>query len=322
MNLTAEISSPELSIVVPAYNSAGYIGRTVQELLRYLDEAGRHGEVIVVDDGSSDDTQKVAAISTDVQVVRLNRNRGKGAALRAGMALARGSIRAFTDADLPYGTRPLSSAVRYINERGFHAVVGDRTLPGSTYVPPGRMRGVVSSAASFAFRTLVTGGIYDTQCGIKVFRGDVAGELFALTRVDGFAVDVELIYLLLKYRMDVKRMPVQLSNNEPSSVRVVRDSLVAARDILAIRRSWALGRYSSDYLVACLAADIERDTDSSRGAEDVEGSGARAKPSYAVDLSSTVAEQRARLRCDTTAPNDLADAGQTPSDSRLHNRAG
>jgi len=259
LSVTAGTGAPDLSIVVPAYNSAGYIARTVEELLGFLKETGQVGEIVVVDDGSTDDTHKAAAISPEVCVLRLKRNRGKGAALRAGMTRARGNIRAFTDADLPYGTRPLGMAITYINDRGFHAVVGDRTLPGSTYVPVGRMRGLVSNIASFAFRTLVTGGIYDTQCGIKVFRGDVAAELFAMSRVNGFAIDVELIYLLLKYRLDVKRMPVQLDNSGPSSVRVIRDSLVAAREILAIRRSWVLGLYRSSYLVACLAADIERD---------------------------------------------------------------
>ena len=256
---TAGNGPPDLSIVVPAYNSAAYIARTVEELLRFFKETGQRGEIVVVDDGSTDDTYMAAAISPDVRVVRLKRNRGKGAALRAGMARAGGNIRAFTDADLPYGTHPLAMAITYINDRGFHAVVGDRTLPGSTYVPVGRMRGLVSDIASFAFRTLVTGGIYDTQCGIKVFRGDVAAELFTMSRVAGFAIDVELIYLLLKYRLDIKRMPVQLHNSGPSSVRVIRDSLAAAREILAIRRSWVLGRYRSRYLVACLAADIERD---------------------------------------------------------------
>jgi len=269
LSVRAGFGAPDLSIVVPAYNSAGYIAHTVEELLRFLEETGQRGEIVVVDDGSTDDTHKAAAISPEVRVVRLKRNRGKGAALRAGMTRARGKIRAFTDADLPYGTRPLWMAITYINDRGFHAVVGDRTLPGSSYVPVGRVRGIVSSVASFAFRTLVTGGIYDTQCGIKVFRGDVAAELFAMSRVDGFAIDVELIYLLLKYRFDVKRMPVQLHNSGPSSVRVIRDSLVAAREILAIRRSWVRGRYRSSYLVSCLAADIERDGASWPEADDV-----------------------------------------------------
>ena len=250
---------PELSVVVPAFNSARYIGQTVRDLADFFDRTGIRGEIVVVDDGSADDTGQAARASSRAQVVSLAHNRGKGAALRAGMTRARGAVRAFTDADLPYGTRPLQSALDYINERGFHAVVGDRTLPGSTFLAPRKARRIVSDTASFAFRTLVTGGIYDTQCGMKAFRGDVAAELFPMTRVDGFAIDVELIYLLLKYRLDIKRLPVQLHSAAPTSVKIVRDSARAARDIGRIRANWAMGRYRSDYLPAALAADFERD---------------------------------------------------------------
>jgi dolichyl-phosphate beta-glucosyltransferase len=256
---TNELDTPELSVVVPAFNSARYIGDTVREIVAFFEQSGVRGEVVVVDDGSTDDTYAAAAVSPLAQVLRLDHNRGKGAALRAGMIRARGTVRAFTDADLPYGTRPLASAMHYINERGFHAVVGDRTLPGSTFLSPRRARRIVSDTASFAFRTLVTGGIYDTQCGMKAFRGDVAAELFPMTRVDGFAIDVELIYLLLKYRLDIKRLPVQLHGAAPTSVKVIRDSARAARDIARIRANWAMRRYRSDYLLACLAADLERD---------------------------------------------------------------
>ncbi len=251
--------SPELSVVVPAYNSARYIGATVDKLARFLDQRGIRGEIVVVDDGSADDTAAAAAVSPLAIVVRQERNRGKGAALRAGMARARGDVRAFTDADLPYGTEPLDRAMHYITERRFHAVLGDRTLPGSTYADSGPLRAVVSELSSLAFRTLVTGGIYDTQCGIKAFRGDVAAELFRLSRVDGFAIDVELIYLLLKYRLDIKRFPVQLLRNSSSSVRVVRDSWRAFVDIGRMRRNWAVGRYRSPYLVSCLVSDMEYD---------------------------------------------------------------
>jgi dolichyl-phosphate beta-glucosyltransferase len=105
------------------------------------------------------------------------------------------------------------------------------------------------------FRTLVTGGIYDTQCGFKAFRGDVAAELFRIARTDGFAIDVELIYLILKYRLDIKRVPVRLRYNAGSSVRVVRDSVRAARDILRMRANWARGAYRSPVLDSILAAD-------------------------------------------------------------------
>jgi hypothetical protein len=127
--------------------------------------------------------------------------------------------------------------------------------------------------ASFAFRTLVTGGIYDTQCGFKVFRGDVAREIFRLTRIRGFAIDVEVIYLLLKYRLDVKRIPVRLERNQPSSVHVVRDSAAAFRDIASIRLNWATGRYRTPMLADLLREELRRDAEDSAGRLSSPGAG-------------------------------------------------
>jgi dolichyl-phosphate beta-glucosyltransferase len=254
-----------VSLVIPAFNSAAYLDANVGAALAFFEAHGFDGEVIVADDGSIDGTADSVRASSAVRVLRLP-HRGKGAALRAGMLAATGNIRAFTDADLPYGLEPLPLAISYIRDRRFHAVVGDRTLPGSRYQNPGPLRRVISEVASFAFRTLVTGGIYDTQCGFKVFRGDVASEIFRLARIDGFAIDVELIYLVLKHRLDMKRIPVQLLRNAPSSVRVIRDSLRAVRDIASIRFNLANGRYRSPYLARLLEVELQADVDGARPA--------------------------------------------------------
>ena len=254
------MTAPAVSLVMPAYNSARYIDANVGRVLDFFERAGMDGEVIIADDGSTDGTANSIRTDERVRVLRLE-HAGKGAALRAGMATATGDIRAFTDGDLPYGMEPLPLAIAYIQERRYHAVIGDRTLPGSAYESTGLLRTAVSELASFAFRTLVTGGIYDTQCGFKVFRGDVAAEVFRLSAIKGFAIDVELIYLLLKYRLDVKRIPVQLERNAPSSVRVVRDSARAFRDIATIRLNWATGRYRSAALIELLQSELRTDVE-------------------------------------------------------------
>jgi hypothetical protein len=177
------------------------------------------------------------------------------------MAATSGQICGFTDADLPYGMDSLPLAISYIRDRRYHAVIGDRTLPGSAYASSGLLRTAISELASFSFRTLVTGGIYDTQCGFKIFHGDVGRETFRLSRINGFAIDVEIISLLLKYRLDVKRIPVRLERNAPSTVRVVRDSARAFRDIAMIRRNWSAGRYRAPLLVDLLHTELLRDID-------------------------------------------------------------
>jgi dolichyl-phosphate beta-glucosyltransferase len=252
-----------VSLVIPAWNSRPYLDANVRSALAFLAEHGIDGEVIVADDGSTDGTADDITPGPDVRVLRLP-HRGKGAALRAGMLAATGRIRAFTDADVPYGLDPLPLAIACITDRRFHAVVGDRTLPGSAYDPAGPLRRLVSDVASFVFRTLVTGGIYDTQCGFKAFRGDVAQELFRLTRIDGFAIDVELIYLVLKHRLDLKRIPVRLQRNAPSSVHVIRDSIRAVRDVASIRWNLARGRYRSAALGRLLEDELRDDVSTAR----------------------------------------------------------
>jgi dolichyl-phosphate beta-glucosyltransferase len=249
------MSDPELSLVIPAFNSVAYLAANVDRIRAFYDRAGIDGEVVVADDGSTDGTSDSIVPSDRVKVLRLP-HRGKGASVRAAMAATTGALCGFTDADLPYGTESLPLAISYIRDRRYHAVIGDRTLPGSTYANTGPLRTAVSEIASFLFRTLVTGGIYDTQCGFKLFRGDVGREVFRLSRTNGFAIDVEVIYLLLKYRLDVKRIPVRLERNAPSSVRVVRDSLSAFGDIAAIRGNWAMGRYRTPLLHDLLQAEL------------------------------------------------------------------
>jgi glycosyltransferase involved in cell wall biosynthesis len=258
---------------MPAYNSARYVAGNVDRVREFFGAAGIDGEVIVVDDGSTDGTADSIPPADGVRVLRVP-HRGKGAALRAGMAATSGTICGFTDGDLPYGLDALPLALTYIRERRYHAVIGDRTLPGSSYAGTGLLRTVLSEFASFSFRTLVTGGIYDTQCGFKVFRGDVGREVFRLSRINGFAIDVELIYLLLKYRLDVKRIPVRLERNEPSSVKVLRDSAAAFRDIARIRGTWATGGYRSAALVDLLQQELREDQDRAVAVTD----GAEAEP--------------------------------------------
>jgi dolichyl-phosphate beta-glucosyltransferase len=246
MSAAQEMRPPDLSLVLPAFECAAFIGPNVRRVLGFFDEHALAGEVIVADDGSTDGTADAAPVGPTVRVLRLA-HRGKGGALRAGMLAATGNVRAFTDADLPYGLEPLLAADALIRERRAHAAIGDRSLPGSEY-RSGRTRRALSGLASLAFRALSPGEAYDTQCGLKCFRGDVAAELFRLARVDGFAIDIELLFLLRRYGLRVERVPVRLEAAAKTSVHAFRDSARAARDVAAIRLDWARGHYRSDVL--------------------------------------------------------------------------
>jgi hypothetical protein len=172
------------------------------------------------------------------------------------MRAAKGRARVFTDVDLPFGLNALPLMVEYILARGYHMVVGDRTLVGSSYaLDVGWRRRAASAVFTTIVGRLVTGGFFDTQCGLKAIRADVADEVFRLARIERFAFDVELLYLGLRHRLDIKRVPVSLRNNETSSVRLVRDSMRMLVDVLQIKVHQLRGHYESPLLAGLVARD-------------------------------------------------------------------
>lgn len=249
--------APDLSIILPCYRAERLARRSVAELCAFLAPlpAGSW-EIVVVDDGGGDFGPEWDD-EGPVRVVRMPRNRGKGAAVSAGMAAAHGRARVFTDIDLPYDPELILVAAEYVLNRGFHLVVGDRRLPSSCYHEElGVGRRIASGLASTFIGRLVTGGFFDTQCGLKAVRGDVAGEVFPLLRIQRFAFDVELIYVSLLHRLDIKRIPVRLRRNEQSSVRILRDCSRAAIDVLRIKYHQLRGEYTSRALHQLLADEF------------------------------------------------------------------
>jgi dolichyl-phosphate beta-glucosyltransferase len=229
-----------LTVVVPAYDEGPIIGRTVTAILAELGALEGGLEVVVVDDGSTDDTGVRAREAGAHQVVTFERNRGKGAAVRAGALAATGRTVAFTDADLAYAPDqilPLLDAV----EAGWDVVVGSRYVAGSTAeVPASLLRRVGGRVINLLVRLVLVGDHPDTQCGLKAFRRDVAHLLFGEARVDGFAFDVELFALAERHRLSLLEAPVRVVNSTGSSVRLTRDTVVLVLDLLRI--SWWLGR--------------------------------------------------------------------------------
>jgi len=229
----------DLSIILPAYNVESSI---LQTLTILLSQGGRFGsyEIIVVDDGSSDGT---AARVTDmshphVRIESSRTNRGKGAAIKRGIAVASGRYLIMTDADLPYGVRGIDDCRAALKDAAL--VVGDRTLrpDGGVPVHPVRQR------LSDAFATLVSplvgmSGIRDTQCGLKGMEAEFARAFLPHSAIDRFAFDVELIVFALENGFAVRRVPVTLVRNDASTVRPVMDGPNVLADVLRIGwRRW------------------------------------------------------------------------------------
>jgi dolichyl-phosphate beta-glucosyltransferase len=248
--------APGVSVVLPCYRAAETASRTVEALSAYLPTVSATWEILVVDDGGNDFGATPLPDRPGVRLLSHPRNRGKGAAVRTGMLAARGQVRVFTDVDMPYDRELVPLMMEYITQAGFHLVIGDRTLPGSVYAEATSVtRRLLSGVASRFIGSLVTGGFHDTQCGIKAMRGDVADQLFPLVRIDRFAFDVEVVYLALKHRLDIKRVPVRLRRGDGSSVRPVRDAIRSSVDLLAIKWRQTRGDYRSPGLEAIVRGE-------------------------------------------------------------------
>jgi len=234
--------APRLSVVVPAYREAGRIGATVAALRASLAGLGAV-EVVVVDDGSHDDTAQAARAAGADLVIRLPVNRGKGAAVRAGMLGARGEVVVFTDADLSYPPAQLARLVDALEE-GADVVVGSRHhAETTTLVSSGLVRQLSGRVFNVFTRPLLGGQFRDTQCGLKGFRREAAVALFSRSVVDGFAFDVEILWLSAHLGLTVRELPVELANAEGSTVRLRVEVLRMVRDLWGIRRRGRRGGY-------------------------------------------------------------------------------
>ena len=236
---------PRLSVVVPAYREAPRIGDTVRTLradLADLDSVGDL-EIVVVDDGSADGTDIAARDAGADRVVVQPENRGKGAAVRVGVAAAGGRTIAFTDADLAYPPRQLRPMLERV-EAGWDVVIGDRRHGDTNTVrPTSGLRTLGSRAVNIASHLMLLGNYRDTQCGCKAFRSDAARAVMGAGTIDGFAFDIEVLHLVERYGLSLCEIPVEVANSDTSTVRAVRDGIGVGIDILRIRRRARRGVY-------------------------------------------------------------------------------
>ncbi len=239
-------SVPKLSVIIPAYKHAQVLKENLPLLLNFLALNRISSQVIICDDGSNDagQTEAVAKV-LGCDYLSLPLNLGKGAAVRMGMLQARGKSRIFTDADIPFEPQALEQMLWYLTHKNFHLVVGDRNLPQSSYftkVPLVRRLG--SGLYSQFVSLLLAERWHDTQCGLKGFQASVAEDLFSVCSINGFGFDVELIHIALKRHYSIKRLPVQLRNQGPSSVHVIRDGVRLFWDLGAIGLNELNGKYA------------------------------------------------------------------------------
>lgn len=236
-----------LSIVLPSYKSAGMLREQLPPFMTWLKSKPWTSEVIIVDDGSDDqgETGKVAQ-ENGCRFFQQEKNMGKGAAVRRGMLEAKGEYRIFTDADIPFEYEAIELFLHYVKDKEFDIAIGDRRLPESKYFSEIKgARKMGSNIFTFFVGRFITTGFSDTQCGIKAFKGKVADDLFSVATVNGFAFDVELLYIALKRNYDIKRLPVHFrSTHDGSSVSLMKHAPGMLMDLFNIKLNHLQGRYT------------------------------------------------------------------------------
>lgn len=226
----------DISIVIPCYNEARIIRKSISELNDAFYDSSLTYEIIIVNDGSTDNTAKIIHSIPGVRTIDLKRNYGKGYAVRAGLRAGSGEYRLFIDADHSTSLSSVMDGVERIFEIKKLALIGSRRTEGSKIVvPQGFVRSTAGKLGNFLVRALVI-DIRDTQCGFKIFHSTVIDEFFDKLKIDSWAFDVEILAALQDNSIDVVEHPVRWRDSTASNVRA-SDYLVFIRDLIDIRRA-------------------------------------------------------------------------------------
>ncbi|MCA1606589.1 MAG: glycosyltransferase family 2 protein [Acidobacteria bacterium] len=242
--------SLSLSIVVPAYNEGSRLGKSLRAIVIYLNEYAPASELIVVDDGSTDDTAGAARAELSesgtvlTSVISYQSNLGKGRAVRLGLLASRGDIAVFTDADL---STPITETPKLVDpilrgecDLAFGSRALDRSLIG-VHQPWRREQG--GRVFNLAVRLATGLPIWDTQCGFKAFRMDACRPIIEGATIDRFGFDVELLYVAHRAGLRLKEIPVRWDHAEGSKVNIASDSVKMLSEVGRIRQQARRGVY-------------------------------------------------------------------------------
>ncbi len=256
--MNASVSAPELSIIIPAYNEEGRLGRTLSRIREYF--AGRRVppgvapeislnqlEILIVDDGSKDGTARIAEEWSQempsVRFVSNRENRGKGYSVRHGMLEARGRLALFTDADLSSPIEEIEKLLAAI-AAGNDIAIGSRALDRSLIsIHQSRHREFAGIVFNKLMRVITGLPFHDTQCGFKIFRRERSRIIFEQQRIERFGFDPEILFLAKRHGLRIAEVPVRWAHDPATKVQVLRDSVMMFRELVAIRSNWLLRRY-------------------------------------------------------------------------------
>ena len=232
--------TPYISIIIPAFNEAERLPETLKRIVAFIKAQRFITELIVVDNASSDATKEIVMeFCSQYPFLKYLHQaiRGKGAAVRTGILAAQGDYLLICDADLAV---PIEEVGKFLSPevKDFDIVIGSREAMGAMRYNEPFYRHLMGRVFNLIIRALLLPGLYDTQCGFKCFRRDVARELFALNRINGWSFDVEILYLARQKGFRIIEVPVNWYYGEKSKVRPVRDTWSMLKEVFWIRKHW------------------------------------------------------------------------------------
>jgi dolichyl-phosphate beta-glucosyltransferase len=240
--------APYLSIIIPVHNEESRLPRALDQIDAYLKRQSYTAEVIIVENGSQDNTVAVAeAFLQTHPYVRLfvEEARGKGLAIKRGMLEARGQYRFFADVDF---SMPVEQIDRFLPDgiNGYDIAIGSRAIEGAVRYDEPWHRHVMGRINTWIIQRLVLPDFEDTQCGFKLFTAPVAEDLFSVSRMGGIGFDVEVLFVAKQRGYRVNEIGIDWYFDTDSRMKLIQDSLHILQEILEIRRNWRAGLYGSN----------------------------------------------------------------------------
>ena len=216
---------PFLSVIIPAYNEAKRLPLTLIDVDRILSAADYSSEVIIVDDGSTDNTRRIvhefSRVMSNLRLIENEGRHGKGWVVRQGMLTAKGNWRLFMDADNSTSLSHFSPMIPFLKD-GYGVFICSRRLKGSSMKPPQSfLKRTLGRVGNLIIQAMVLKGLWDTQCGFKCFSEEATERIFRRSRTDGLGFDVEALVVARMLGYNIKEIPVQWINNPHSKVRAV-----------------------------------------------------------------------------------------------------
>jgi len=238
----------KLSIVIPAYNEEKRVAKTLNSISAYLAKQNYDYEIVVVNDGSKDNTaQVVRDLESKIPNLRLidnKQNQGKGGVVTQGMLDSKGEYRLFTDADNSTSVDQIEKMWPWF-EQGFDVVIGSRDVKGAVLDPPQKwIRKIILGDSFKLIRKFILGlwSIQDTQCGFKGFSAKAAQDIFSKVKTKGFNFDVESLVLAKRLGYKIKEIPIRWVNDLESKVKI-KHIFKMFSDMLKLRKDLILGKY-------------------------------------------------------------------------------